>query len=98
MPPRAIRILIPAVLILVWLGIGAVGGPYFGRISEVSTNDQTSFLPASSEATQVQGLIGDFSESDGAPGILLLARDGGLTAEDRAYVADLLPRLAELES
>jgi putative drug exporter of the RND superfamily len=98
MPPRAIRILIPALLILVWLGIGAVGGPYFGRISEVSTNDQTSFLPASSEATQVQGLIGDFSESDGAPGILLLVRDGGLTGEDRAYAADLLPRLADLES
>ncbi|WP_108250145.1 MMPL family transporter [Planctomonas deserti] len=98
MPPRAIRILLPVVLILVWLGVGAVGGPYFGRISEVSTNDQTSFLPASSEATQVQGLVGDFSESEGAPGILLVTRDGGLTDEDRAYVEDLVPRLAELES
>jgi len=96
MPPRAVRILLTLVLILVWLGVGAVGGPYFGRIGEVSTNDQTSFLPASSEATRVQALVSEFSETDGAPAILLLTRDGGLTAGDGDFAERLLPRLADL--
>ena len=39
-------------LVLIWLVGGSIGGPYFGKIDEVSTNDQSSFLPSSAEATQ----------------------------------------------
>ncbi len=56
---------------MVWLAAGAVGGPYFGRISEVSSNDQASFLPATAEATEVSELIPEFSESDDIPAIVV---------------------------
>ncbi len=81
--PRALRILIPALLIVGWLAAGAVGGPYFGRISEVSSTDQASFLPASAEATEVSELIPEFSGSDDIPAIVVLTRDGGLRDSDR---------------
>ena len=86
---RTLRIVIPAVVIVVWLGIASVGGPFFGKIGEVSTTDQTSFLPASADATAVQAAIGDFSASTGAPAIVVLDRSGGVTAADRTWATDL---------
>lgn len=90
---RALRIALPAVLILVWLGLGGVGGPTFGKISDVSTNDQASFLPASAESTEVSALLPDFAGSDDVPAIIVATREGGLTDADLAYldgvVADL---------
>lgn len=88
--PRPLRILIPALLIIGWLAAGAVGGPYFGRISEVSSTDQASFLPASAEATEVSELIPEFSGSDDIPAIVVLTRDGGLRDSDREWAADEL--------
>src|SRR5690625_1980594 len=70
-PRRWVRILLPAILILAWLTGAAVGGPYFGKVDEVSSNDQTTFLPESAEATQVQELQDEFTDSDGIPAIAL---------------------------
>lgn len=82
---RILRIVLPAVLIVAWVAAGAIGGPYFGRIGEVSSNDQASYLPATAEATEVSELLPEFSDSDGAPAIVVLERDGELTDADRAW-------------
>lgn len=86
---RVGRVLLPAVVLLLWLAVSAIGGPYFGRISQVASNDQTTFLPASAEATEVQRLLPPFSGPGGPPAIVLLVRASGLTAEDRQYASDL---------
>ena len=88
--PKWLRILLPAVLILVWLTAAGVGGPYFGKVSEVSSNDQTSYLPESADATQVQALLGEFNDSDAIPAIVVFVGEEELA---RALGA-LLPRLA----
>ena len=49
--PFWLRWLIPVLLVLIWLAVAGVGGPTFGRLEEVSSNDQASFLPAGAEAT-----------------------------------------------
>lgn len=69
--PRWLRILLPAVLILVWFAGAGIGGPYFGKVSEVSSNDQTSYLPASADATRVQERLGDFSEQNAIPAVVV---------------------------
>ncbi|WP_336652471.1 MULTISPECIES: MMPL family transporter [unclassified Leucobacter] len=69
--PRWLRILLPAVLILVWFAGAGIGGPYFGKVSEVSSNDQTSYLPASADATRVQERLGDFSEQNAIPAVIV---------------------------
>jgi RND superfamily putative drug exporter len=79
---RVLRVLLPAAILVAWLGAAAVGGPYFGRVSEVSSNDQASYLPASAEATRVSELVPEFTGSDDPPAIVVAARDGGLTAAD----------------
>jgi RND superfamily putative drug exporter len=86
--PRALRILIPALLIVGWLTAAAIGGPFFGRIGEVSSNDQASYLPASAEATEVSDVLPEFNDSDGVPAIVVLDREGGLTEDDRDWARD----------
>ncbi|GGG46367.1 RND superfamily drug exporter [Kocuria dechangensis] len=76
-------------MIVAWLAVAGVGGPYFGKISEVSSNDQSSFLPESTESTRVTNLQGEFRDSDAIPAIVLLVRDGGLEAGDRAWAEEL---------
>lgn len=64
------RIASALALVIVWLIIAGLGGPTFGKISDVSTNDRTTFLPASSESTQVSELTPEFSDSQGIPAII----------------------------
>ena len=94
---RVVRVLLPAALILVWLTLGGLGGPTFGKISDVSTNDQASFLPASAESTQVSQLVPEFSGSDDIPAIVIAARDGGLTDADTAFLESFAADAADLD-
>ena len=87
--------MLPALVILVWLVVAGVGGPVFGKISEVATNDQTSFLPASADATTVQERAADFRQASGAPAIVVLERDGGLSRDDLAAAARIAETLDE---
>ncbi|MGX1695176.1 MMPL family transporter [Microbacterium keratanolyticum] len=91
--PRWIRILLPAVLILVWFAGASIGGPYFGKVSEVSSNDQTTYLPSSADATQVQERLGDFRDSDEIPAVVVIADD---TALDDAAVQKISDAAASL--
>ena len=86
--PRWVRAVIPAVLIVAWIAIGGIGGPYFGKISQVSSNDATSYLPASSDATKVQNLEVRFSDKKVLPAVLVFVRDSTLTDADTAFIND----------
>lgn len=85
-PSRWLRIGIPALLVLVWVVGGSIGGPYFGKVDEVSTNDQSSFLPQSAAATQVNERLTDFLGDDSIPAVVVIAGSGPL---DDAQLADL---------
>ncbi len=57
--PFWLRWLIPVLLVLTWLAVAGVGGPTFGRLDEVSSNDQASFLPAERRSNGCPGLAGE---------------------------------------
>ena len=88
---RWLRVGIPTLLVLVWLVGGAIGGPYFGKVDEVATNEQSTFLPSSAEATRVIERLPDFTEGDTIPAVVVVTSATGFD-EDR--VAEL-QRLAE---
>jgi RND superfamily putative drug exporter len=73
--PKWLRVLIPAVLVLVWLAAFGGGGAAFGSLSDVSTNDQAQFLPASAEATEALELQEGFRDADQIPAIVVVAGD-----------------------
>ncbi|HLU64089.1 MAG TPA: efflux RND transporter permease subunit [Protaetiibacter sp.] len=83
---RMLRIVIPALLVVAWVAAAAIGGPYFGRVSEVSTNDPTAYLPTTAEATQVQERLSDFLGDDAIPAVVLVLGD---TTLDEAQLEEL---------
>lgn len=89
-----VRVALAALLTLAWLAVAGIGGPYFGKISEVSTNSQTDFLPASAESTQVVEQQGDFLGTDAVPAILVFEADSSLTEAHRTYLEGLTDQLA----
>ncbi|MFA5551316.1 MAG: efflux RND transporter permease subunit [Trueperaceae bacterium] len=93
---RWLRRLLPLVLIGVWLVATGVGGPYFARVGEVSSNDQTAYLPSSADATQVQALLGEFSGSGALPAIIVFESQEPLTDEQRAQLAEGLAAVTAL--
>ncbi|MGP9682273.1 MMPL family transporter [Brachybacterium sp. AOP3-A1-3] len=95
--PRALRIVLPALLILVWLVAAGIGGPYFGRVDEVSSNDRTAYLPDSAEATQVQRLAEGFLGSDAIPAIVVVTSDEMLSADQLSALTEAARSLASVE-
>ena len=96
--PFWLRWLVPVLLVLTWLAVAGVGGPTFGRLSEVSSNDQASFLPAGAEATLAQDWQAKFRDSSEIPAVIVVENDSPLTAAQLGEAAALKGRLEALES
>lgn len=95
--PKWLRVLLPAVLILVWLTAAGIGGPYFGKVNEVSSNDPTTFLPESADATQVQELQGEFTESDSLPAVTVFASETEITDDQLEEISQILETLPDIQ-
>lgn len=83
-PSRWLRIFAPLIIIAVWLTAAGVGGPYFGRIEEVSSNDPATFLPKSAEATAVNNQLEKFRDSNTVPAILVLESTSDINQQQAA--------------
>jgi putative drug exporter of the RND superfamily len=87
------RWLVPAVLVLLWLGLAGSLGPTSGKLTEVQENDSTAFLPDSAESTRVTELQAGFRTERSLPVILLWESDHG--ALDQAALAEVAERTDE---
>ena len=92
-----IRWWLPALLVVVWLAIGGIGGPFAGKLADVATNDNASFLPESAEATAVEHLQRRFSDEQVLPAVVVAERESGITEEDLRFLAERGAALAEVE-
>ncbi|MGX7828703.1 MMPL family transporter [Actinokineospora sp. 24-640] len=95
------RWVLPALLLVLWLAVGAVGGPLQGQLSSVQENDNAAFLPASAESTRVAELQKSFSQDNRLPAVLIFERASGLTDADRtaieAVLADIPGQVSPLQ-
>ncbi|WP_231707077.1 MMPL family transporter [Tsukamurella sputi] len=92
-PVRRVRWLLPALLLILWLAIGATGGPFAGKLGDVQANDNTAFLPASAEATEVAKAHSAFQDSSRIPAVVALERGSGITDADGTFVTAAIGRL-----
>ncbi|RKT56175.1 MMPL family transporter [Saccharothrix australiensis] len=83
------RWVLPALITVAWLVLGAFAGPYTGKLSQVAVNDSTAFLPASAEATEVAERLKAFDDQRSLPAVVVAERATGLTDGDRAYLAGI---------
>lgn len=88
--------MVPAFVVLIWIALAGVGGPYFGRVSEVSSTDPTAYLPSSAEATQVQQRLSEFRDSDDIPAVLVFTSKEALSEEDLGNITALVEDLRSL--
>ena len=94
MARQPIRWLVPALLVLVWLAVGGGLGPFAGRLTEVSTNDQAAFLPQSAESTRVLEVQERFRQGETQPLIVVWSADGkDITSEQSAAATRTLAAL-----
>lgn len=96
--PKWLRVLVPSVLIIVWVALAGIGGPYFGKISEVASNDQSTFLPASAESTKVNEQIGKFRDESAIPAIIVFTIENGeLSEKQTTTIEDASQNLKKVE-
>ncbi|MFS0717969.1 MMPL family transporter [Arthrobacter sp. 1P04PC] len=96
--PFWLRWLVPVLLVVTWLAIAGIGGPTFGRLSEVSSNDQASFLPAGAEATEAQDWQAKFRDSKEIPAVVVIESDAEFTPAQLGQAAALKGKLEELKA
>ncbi len=92
-----LRWTLPAVLVAVWLLVGGLGGPLQGKLSEVQTNDNASFLPANAEATEVADWQKRFADEESLPALVVFERDGELTPDDLTAIGGRAKALAAFD-
>lgn len=94
-PPVWLRIILPAVIVVAWLAAGGIGGPYFGKIEEVSSNDLATFLPKSAESTEVKDKLEKFQNTDTLPAIVVFESGSKLTEKQKDGIATAKTKLQD---
>ncbi|MCX3058218.1 MMPL family transporter [Streptomyces beihaiensis] len=82
-------------VVLFWLVVVVVAAPLAQKLTGAQDNQASSWLPRSAESTQVLDLSENFRPQQ-VPAIVVYARHGGLTAQDRAQIADDVSELKKL--
>lgn len=93
-----LSLILPVVLVLVWLGAGGVGGGYFGKLSEVTSNSQSSFLPESADSTRVNAQLSHFQDQSSLPAIIVFEKSSNLSPSDFKNLSTLTKQLATIPS
>ncbi len=80
---RPLRILV----VLVWIVLGGIGGSYAQKFQNIQKNEESSFLPGSSESVHELTLAKKFPSGERFAAITVIRRDGGLETADLAAIA-----------
>ena len=92
---RWLRTLFPVLIVLVWLAAAGAGGPTFGKLSDVSTNDQAGFLPQSAESTEAGAWQEKFLDSDAVPAVVVIEFDQPIEPQELRNYVPLADKLGE---
>lgn len=77
-PSRTRRIgpaLLIALVIAAWLAIAGVGGSSIGKLSQVTTNDESAYLPDSAESVLANEKLRELDDSGSLPALVILLGD-----------------------
>ena len=83
------------VVLVFWLIVLFIAAPFAQKLTDAQDNDAASWLPGSAESTQVLEISENFRPEQ-IPAIVVYAREGGLTAEDRAAIEEDVSELKQL--
>lgn len=95
--PKWLRICLPAILILIWLTIGSLGGIAFGKINNVVNNQESAFLPKTSQSTKVINDQANFQNTNNLPAILLTTYKHKINFNDLRNENNLLAEIKTIK-
>ena len=81
-------------VVLVWIVLGALGGAYAQKFQNIQKNEESSFLPGSSESVHELTLAKKFPSGERFAAITVVRRSGGLQPADLAAIAGVRASLA----
>jgi len=87
-----LRWILPALILLVWLGSAAPLSALGSGLTDLQENDIAAFLPDGAESTRVQELQADFQPIESIPAVLLWEDGDGI---DDATLATIRERIDE---
>ncbi|MEU6914406.1 MMPL family transporter [Streptomyces olindensis] len=82
-------------VLVLWVVVLVVAAPVAMKLTDAQDNDAASWLPGSAESTQVLQESEDFRPEQ-IPAVVIYARESGLTARDRAEIAEDVTQLKQL--
>ena len=83
---RRVKWIVALVWLLVFMGVNAAGLPT--KYTDAQENESSSFLPGDAESTKALAAIEELQGGENAAAVVVYRRDGGLTAADRAVMAE----------
>ena len=83
------------VVLGLWIATLFALGPLIGSFESKQRNEQSSFLPSEAESVRALELSEQFPSAEGVAAIVVFARAGGLTDDDRAAIAAVRAEIAE---
>ncbi|WP_406446743.1 MMPL family transporter [Streptomyces sp. NBC_01613] len=83
------------VIVALWLVILVVAAPLASKLTDAQDNDAASWLPGSAESTQVLDTSNEFRPEQ-IPAVVVYAREGGLTAQDKDKIAQDADQIKKL--
>lgn len=86
----------PIVLVALWLGLAGYGGPIFGKLESISSNDEATFLPRSAESTKVQALQTQFVGEQSLPAIVVFESNDPIAPSVIGSLAGLTVELGSI--
>ena len=88
--------LIASLVLIAWLVLSSMAGPVFAKLSNVSTNDQSSFLPSSADSTKVQNLEPKFLSLTSIPAVIVSVSNSNLTHQQIKGYETLVAKLRQV--
>jgi RND superfamily putative drug exporter len=82
-------------IVALWLIVLVVAAPLAQKLTDAQDNDAASWLPGSAESTQVLNTANNFRPEQ-IPAVVVYARDGGLTVQDRREIAEDVDQIRQL--
>lgn len=82
-PVRSRRVgpgLIVALVLVTWLAVAGIGGSSLGKLGQVVTNDESSWLPESAESVRANEKLAELDDSASLPALVLLMGEGVVQA------------------
>ena len=89
---------LPAAVVLVWLFVGGPLGSFTGRLAEVQSNDNATFLPSDAESTRVTELQERFQEQATFPAIIVWENVDGIEPATQQAATEDVQAIASIRS